>query len=52
MATDPVCKMEMDEGTPLKTKFEGKTYYFCSIVCKNVFEKEPHKYASEEGREG
>lgn len=48
MAIDPICKMDVDESSPLKTEFEGKPYYFCSIVCKNVFDKEPHRYAKED----
>ena len=47
MATDPVCKMEVDEDTSLKTEFEGKSFYFCSGICKMVFEKEPHRYIGE-----
>ena len=48
MATDPVCKMEVDEDTSLKTEFEGKSYYFCSAIFKSAFEKEPHRYAEED----
>jgi len=51
MAIDLVCGMDVDEDMPLKTEFEGKTYYFCSVVCKNVFEKEPHRYISKEGEQ-
>ena len=47
MATDPICGMEVDENTALKTEYEGKTYYFCSVFCKYVFEREPYRYASE-----
>jgi YHS domain-containing protein len=46
---DPVCGMDVSDRTPLTTQFEGKTYYFCSTVCKNVFEKEPHKYVTGAG---
>lgn len=48
---DPVCGMDVSDRTPLTTQFEGKTYYFCSTVCKNVFEKEPHKYMSGKDKE-
>lgn len=41
---DPVCGMDLSDRTPVTFQFEDKTYYFCSTVCKNVFEKEPHKY--------
>lgn len=48
MPKDPICGMDVSEDTPYKTQFKGKTYFFCSVVCKNVFEKEPHKYISEQ----
>ena len=45
MATDPVCKMTVDEGAAAaKAEHEGKTYYFCSAGCKEAFEKDPVKY--------
>lgn len=47
MPKDPICGMDVSEDTQYKTQFKEKTYYFCSIVCKNVFEKEPHRYSSE-----
>lgn len=48
---DPVCGMDVSDRQPLTSQFEGKTYYFCSTVCKNVFEKEPHKYMSGKSKE-
>ncbi|GAB4545146.1 MAG: YHS domain-containing protein [Thermodesulfovibrionia bacterium] len=45
MAVDPVCKMTVDEKTAVaKSEYKGKTYYFCAVVCKKAFEKEPEKY--------
>jgi Cu+-exporting ATPase len=45
MATDPVCKMTVDESAAAaKAEHEGKTYYFCSTGCKEAFEKDPVKY--------
>ncbi|MFN3654186.1 MAG: YHS domain-containing protein [Candidatus Nitrosotenuis sp.] len=44
MATDPVCKMEVDEKSSPTSRHEGKTYYFCCPSCKNMFEKNPAKY--------
>lgn len=41
---DPVCGMDLSDRQPWTGEFEGKTYYFCSTICKNVFEKEPHRY--------
>lgn len=48
---DPVCGMDLSDRTPVTFQFEDKTYYFCSTVCKNVFEKEPYKYASAKGKQ-
>ena len=45
MAKDPVCGMNVDEKTAkLKSEYQGKTYYFCSKICKSKFDKEPSKY--------
>jgi YHS domain-containing protein len=45
VAKDPVCGMEVDEKTArYKTEYLGKTYYFCSSICKEKFEKNPQKY--------
>ncbi|MCP2604937.1 YHS domain-containing protein [Candidatus Aminicenantes bacterium AH-873-B07] len=49
MATDPVCKMNVDEETAqFKSEYKGKTYYFCAPGCKKAFEENPEKYISEE----
>lgn len=44
MAKDPVCGMTVKEEG-LKSVHNGQTYYFCSDFCKNLFEKDPKKYA-------
>lgn len=44
MAKDPVCGMDVDEKTALRSEYKGQTYYFCSPGCKRAFEKEPEKY--------
>jgi len=47
MATDPVCKMVIDETKAAATAtYQGKTYYFCAVGCKNKFEQNPEKYLS------
>jgi len=39
--------MEVNEKTAKhKTEYRGKTYYFCSQMCKTTFDKNPGKYAS------
>lgn len=42
---DPVCFMEVD-ATEYKIEFNGKTYYFCSERCMNLFKLNPVKYSS------
>jgi len=45
MATDPVCKMTVDEKKAAATSvYDGKTYYFCAQVCKAKFDANPKAY--------
>ncbi len=45
MAKDPVCGMDVDETTTKhRYEYKGKTYYFCSALCKEEFKKNPEKY--------
>jgi YHS domain-containing protein len=45
MAVDPVCKMTVDENKAAgKSDYHGKTYYFCAIVCKTKFDRDPAAY--------
>jgi YHS domain-containing protein len=47
MATvkDPVCGMEIDPKDAAATSdYEGATYYFCAIGCKERFDAEPAKF--------
>lgn len=45
MAKDPVCGMDVEEGKAAATSSHGgKTYYFCSVGCKEAFDKEPQRY--------
>ena len=45
MERDVVCGMEVDPKTAAaKSTYQGKTYYFCSMGCKQDFDKEPQKY--------
>jgi Cu+-exporting ATPase len=46
MERDPVCDMEVDPHTALaQSVYQGKTYYFCSMSCKQDFEADPEQYA-------
>lgn len=47
-AKDLVCGMEIASEGAVKTEYEGRTYYFCSVACKDAFEKEPEKWAEED----
>ena len=42
---DPVCGMEIDGARAVaKEKVEGKTYYFCSVHCRESFLWAPGAY--------
>ncbi len=49
MARDPVCGMEViAEKAAGKSEYQGKTYYFCSLRCKEKFEADPKAYILQE----
>jgi P-type Cu+ transporter len=39
--------IEQDEAAA-STEYEGKTFYFCSVACKNDFEADPQAYLRQE----
>lgn len=42
---DPVCDMVVSRLTAISTtEYGDKTYYFCSGMCRERFEKTPEKY--------
>lgn len=42
---DPVCGMAVSEhSAKAKSVYKGQTYYFCSALCKQLFEREPQQY--------
>lgn len=45
MTKDPICQMTVDESTALRAQRDGKTSYFCSEHCREVFlsQNEPVK---------
>jgi Cu+-exporting ATPase len=46
---DPVCGMEVTyETAQARSEYGGQTYYFCSLECKESFDKEPEKYVGQE----
>lgn len=47
--TDPVCGMEVSRETAQATsEYDSKSYYFCSMDCKDAFDEDPEQYVSEE----
>jgi YHS domain-containing protein len=45
MSKDPVCGMNIDERqASAKAEHQGKTFYFCSVDCKEEFEQNPQRY--------
>jgi Cu+-exporting ATPase len=48
MATDPVCKMTIDENKAAgKSEYHGTTYYFCATGCKTKFDANPQQYVKD-----
>ncbi len=48
MALDPVCKMEIEPAQAAgESRFNDRTYYFCSNDCKERFDENPERYAGE-----
>ena len=42
---DPVCKMKVEPAKAAAASvYDGKTYYFCAVGCKKMFDKNPKKY--------
>ena len=44
MPIDVVCWMHVDRTAEYTSEFNGQKYYFCSLKCKNEFDKAPEKY--------
>jgi RND family efflux transporter MFP subunit len=51
LSTDPVCGLPVSirkaEQSGRKTVYGGKPYFFCSTECKDRFDQDPGKYASQ-----
>ncbi len=46
---DPVCGMEVTyETAQARSEYNGQTYFFCSLDCKESFDKNPEKYVQRE----
>ena len=45
MATDPVCGMSIPKSSAAATStYHGQMYYFCSALCKQLFDRDPEKH--------
>jgi YHS domain-containing protein len=46
---DPVCGMEVTyETAKARSEYDGQTYYFDSLECKEAFDKDPERYVPHE----
>ena len=42
---DPVCGMKIDSATAAgRTEYNGQSYYFCGVKCKEKFDANPEQY--------
>jgi Cu+-exporting ATPase len=49
MMKDPVCGMELTHDTAeARSEYNGQTYYFSSLDCKETFDRNPEKYVREQ----
>jgi YHS domain-containing protein len=45
MAVDPVCKMTVEPAkAAAQSTYQGQTYYFCALGCKQQFDRDPQRY--------
>jgi YHS domain-containing protein len=45
MIEDIVCNKPLPAGTEMwMSRYHGRTFYFCSLACKERFELEPEDY--------
>lgn len=50
---DPVCKMEIESKEAAdQSEYQGQTYYFCSVGCKKIFDKDPAQYVGTQHEHG
>lgn len=50
--TDPVCSMTVEDSeTAGSSEYKGKKYYFCSMHCKNKFDKNPEAFLGKKPKE-
>lgn len=45
--SDPVCGMRVSATSAKSAFYQGRPYYFCSSDCRDKFEREPDRYATQ-----
>ena len=47
-SNDPVCGIELTYmNRSARTEYLGEPYYFCSLRCRDIFDKFPARFAAE-----
>jgi YHS domain-containing protein len=49
-ATCPVCKMKVNTSEGYQMTFNGTTYFFDIVECKNVFKMNPERFVPKTAR--
>jgi Cu+-exporting ATPase len=50
MAIDPVCRMSVEPAkAAAQSRYQGQTYYFCAVACKQKFDRDPERYVAGTG---
>jgi P-type Cu+ transporter len=51
MGLDPVCGMEVNPvSAEAQSEYGGQSFYFCSVECKQKFDRNPEQYIDETDR--
>ncbi|HYT78557.1 MAG TPA: YHS domain-containing protein [Actinomycetota bacterium] len=49
MAADPVCGMSVEREASPHYAFDGRTYFFCSVACREEFAARPDRFGHGRG---
>lgn len=44
---DPVCGEEVEDGSTIRSEYEGTIFHFCSTDCKAEFDLAPEDYVGD-----
>jgi Cu+-exporting ATPase len=47
MTRDPVCGMQVNPNSSIKTSYNDQTYYFCHANCKHQFDQDPQRFTKQ-----